>query len=137
MTGKSPARIRLRTHIYLLIVAFHKNDYHPKWSLIRRLIRRRADGVCERCGIRNQSVIVHHKNGSYRRATGCEKLRVVELRIVHGWTYRRSMKYVGLTKIHLAVAHLDRAHNQFTNLGLLCQRCHILHDVPQRVRNRF
>lgn len=38
-------------------------QYHPKWSLIRRLILKRADNRCEWCGIENYSP---HPLNSYK-----------------------------------------------------------------------
>lgn len=41
----------------------NKKDYHPKWSLISRLIRfKRADNKCEWCGVENYSI--HPDTGS-------------------------------------------------------------------------
>lgn len=119
-------------------MAFRKHDYHPKWTLIRRLILHRANGVCEGCSVRDGTVIKRFKNGSYRQATGCELIWITALRAGHRWKYWKSLKYLGLTRISTAVAHVDRnrANNRFGNLKALCQRCHLLHDLPQHIRNR-
>jgi hypothetical protein len=119
-------------------MAFRAEDYHPKWSLIRRLILRRAAGRCEGCQVENNRLIKRNKDGSYRYATGCELIWFAALRRGHKWHYWRSLKYLGLTRISTAVAHLDRDryNNRFDNLKAYCQRCHLLHDLPQHVRNR-
>jgi hypothetical protein len=43
------------------------------------------------------------------------------------------------TRVVLATAHLDGnpANNRLRNLRSLCQRCHVLHDVPQHTRQRW
>ena len=40
--------------------------------------------------------------------------------------------YFRLTRVVLAAAHLDNnpANSRFANLRSLCQRCHLLHDLP-------
>ena len=43
------------------------------------------------------------------------------------------------TRVVLAAAHLDHdpTHNRLRNLRSLCQRCHILHDRPHHLAQRF
>lgn len=45
---------------------------------------------------------------------------------------------VRFTKVVLATAHLDHdpGNNTFPNLKALCQRCHIIHDKAEHVRQR-
>ena len=119
-------------------MAFLQSDYHPKWTLIRRMILRRSGNVCAGCGVRNHTVIERFANGTFRYATGCELLAVSVLRWGHGWKYWRSMRYHRLTPIHCAVAHLDRnrANNRFANLRCYCQRCHLIYDLTQHLRSR-
>ncbi len=52
-------------------------------------------------------------------------------------TWKR-LKFHGLTKIILTVAHLDRdsQNNDRKNLAALCQRCHLRHDIYQHISNR-
>jgi hypothetical protein len=42
------------------------------------------------------------------------------------------------TRVLLACAHLDNnpAHNRPSNLRALCQRCHMLHDLPYHLTQR-
>jgi len=55
-------------------------EYHPKWSLISRLIRfRRAKNCCEWCGVRNHQP--HPKTGS--------KVVLTVAHINHDKTYNR------------------------------------------------
>jgi 5-methylcytosine-specific restriction endonuclease McrA len=39
----------------------------------------------------------------------------------------------------LACAHLDHdpGNNEMSNLKALCQRCHMLHDKPEHLRQRY
>src|SRR3954454_16105231 len=45
----------------------------------------------------------------------------------------------GLTRVVLAAAHLDNnpANNRLSNLRGLCQRCHMLHDRPFHLVQRW
>lgn len=84
-------------------------EYHPKWALIVRLIRKRSGDRCEgspkypRC---------RAANGEPHPETG--------------------------SKVVLTTAHLDhdKNNNRFTNLRHLCQRCHLNHDIKQHAQNR-
>jgi hypothetical protein len=116
-----------------------KSDYHPKWSLISYLIRvRRAKNICERCGIQNGRTVRRQGSGRYTYATACELMRYRILREVYGWRHWRTLRYLGLTRVILTVAHVDRdrTNNRFDNLQALCQRCHLVHDKEQHIRNR-
>lgn len=89
-------------------------EYHPKWTLIVRLIRRRtilANGkdCCEgsptypECRAENYQP--HPETGS---------------------------------KVILTTAHVDgdKDNNLFTNLRRWCQRCHLRHDLGHHIMNR-
>jgi 5-methylcytosine-specific restriction endonuclease McrA len=39
-------------------------EYHPKWSLISRLIRKRENNCCKFCGIENYTIRKHKKKNS-------------------------------------------------------------------------
>ena len=47
--------------------------------------------------------------------------------------------HVRLTRVVLAAAHLDNdpANNRLANLKGLCQRCHMLHDRPHHLAQRW
>jgi hypothetical protein len=85
------------------------SKYHPKWSLIRRLILKRAGNRCEgspaypTCNVANGTE--HPLSGS---------------------------------KVVLTIAHVDRDREnyRFYNLKAWCQRCHLKHDINQHVYNR-
>lgn len=125
-------------------MAFLPELYHPKWSLIRRMIKRRAGGRCEACGVEAGCYIVRTAPFSWRYATEDEVRRLYELtkhwdrRRKRVWGRRRALKYLKLTYVHLQVAHLDRdrQNNRFWNLKALCPAHHLLYDYPQHLRSR-
>jgi hypothetical protein len=114
-------------------------EYHPKWSLISRLIRFfRAGNKCEQCGIMNGSIVKRMRNGFWRRPCATE-WDMIHSRIKYSHTsMSESLKYHGFTKIILTVAHLDhdKTNNRFWNLKALCQKCHLGHDIKHHVFNR-
>lgn len=89
-------------------------EYHPKWTLIVRLIRRRTiltNGIdcCEGSPAYPECRAENYKP---HPATG--------------------------SKVVLTTAHLDgdKTNNRFDNLRRLCQRCHLKHDIGHHVMNR-
>lgn len=94
-------------------------DYHPKWTLIRRLILRRAHNCCEHCGAEN--------GYRYETATYSMQLSLFGELVTLGFKITK--------KIVLNIAHMDRdrTNNRFWNLKALCQRCHLAHDKGQRI----
>lgn len=116
-----------------------RSDYHPKWELISYLIRVvRAKGQCEQCGAPNHQFIRRYRHGLYRLAHEAEVSELDRLRSAHKLRLWDALRRLGLTRVILTVAHLDRnpKNNRFWNLKALCQRCHLLYDMPQHVRNR-
>ena len=119
-------------------------EYHPKWSLISRLIRfHRANNRCEWCGVKNYSVgkwdgntFIPTAGNSCHDAAGDGLLSYKEAKIL--------VKHLNeccddnLTIIVLTVAHIDhdKTNNKFSNLAALCQRCHLHHDRHQHAANR-
>lgn len=84
-------------------------DYHPKWTLIVRLIRNRSGNCCEGSP---KYPDCRAENGKPHPVTG--------------------------SKVVLTTAHMDhdKDNNRFDNLKHLCQRCHLTHDLPQHINNR-
>lgn len=84
-------------------------EYHPKWTLIVRLIRKRSGNKCE----------------------GSPKYP--DCRAVNGEPHP-----VTGSKVVLTTAHMDhiKENNRFWNLRHLCQRCHLTHDRHQHAENR-
>ena len=84
-------------------------QYHPKWSLIVRLIRKRSGDRCEGSPTYPGCRAI---NKQFHPATG--------------------------SLVVLTVAHMDhdKKNNRFWNLRHFCQRCHLIHDIGQHVMNR-
>ena len=102
------------------------SEYHPKWSLISRLIRfKRADNKCEWCGVPNHKIV-------FRDNDGWHVLPDEE------FVVSQAVGGAKLTKVVLTVAHVDRdkTNNRFNNLAALCQKCHLNHDRHQHIENR-
>lgn len=103
--------------------------YHPKWSLISRLIRfTRAKNRCENCNAPNGQLI-------YRPVKGSDEWRLWPEGMEGEALTADGIK---ATKIVLTVAHVDRNkdNNRFDNLRAWCQRCHLRHDHKQHIDNR-
>jgi len=113
-------------------------EYHPKWSLISRLIRfKRAGNRCEACGLVNQSIIKRLGRGDWRTPTETEWDAYKVLLKKHGKS-SKALKLAGLTRVILTVAHLDhnKQNNRFGNLKAWCQSCHLWHDREHHAKNR-
>ncbi len=112
-------------------------DYHPRWTLLSRLIRKRANNKCEWCGVPNSKVIRRHKDDSWEESTSMhQKWNWPQIKSFnHRWGKTNRWK---LTRIVLTVAHLDqnKDNNQDHNLAALCQKCHLGYDAQQHARNR-
>ncbi len=113
--------------------------YHPKWSLISRLIRFvRANNRCEKCGVLNGSFINRFKDGSYKYAFPVQLEEFYYLTKKQSYSTQQALTRLELTKIVLTVAHIDhdKNNNRFWNLAAWCQKCHLQHDIKQHVANR-
>lgn len=89
-------------------------EYHPKWTLIVLLIKRRAlrDNGVDCCEGSPKYPDCRAENGLPHPETG--------------------------SKVVLTTAHIDgdKENNKFSNLGRWCQRCHLAHDIGHHVMNR-
>ena len=129
-------------------------EYHPKWSLISRLIRfKRADNKCEKCGLPNYSVGFRDNQGVFNPVSGTilhdmagQGLHYPSLMPL---TYKQAKQLKDAANensvngekyiiIVLTVAHLDhdKSNNKFSNLKALCQKCHLDLDLPHHINNR-
>ena len=112
--------------------------YPPNWRELSRQVRFvRAGGVCQGCGRPHGARLRCLPDGRWFDAAG------------HTWRDRRgrATRWPDLlevargrtTRVVLAAAHLDGnpANNRLRNLRSLCQRCHVLHDVPHHTRQRW
>ncbi len=113
-------------------------DYHPKWSLIRRLILKRAKHCCEECGVHNYNVIKRINKKEYMFPCSQDWDMIYSTIKYSDYSMNASLKYHGFTKIVLTIAHLDhnKKNNRFHNLKALCQRCHLTLDIHQHINNR-
>ena len=127
-----------------------RKKYHPKWSLISRLVRfRRAGNHCEQCGLRNYSVgywadKVWHPPQHWHRIDPADGFR--SWKEAKAWvdSYNDDIGelYDPYTKrvcvVILTVSHLDHdiRNNRFENLKALCQCCHLGHDRVDNAEKR-
>jgi len=131
-------------------MAIDKTRYPSDWAAISKRIRfERAGNQCEWCGVRNH-IWVYRKRGTaeYLVQVGDEihtldgrPIRVSEL--PDGYRYN-SPTYIVLTVAHLGAPRDDGAPGdkrdkmdcRDENLAALCQRCHLLYDIDERVVSR-
>ena len=113
-----------------------KKDYPPNWKEISIQIRTEAGWKCEWCGVPNKAVIERLPSGKFKQI---DWINETDGTIVasNQLNFKR-LRYHGLTRVVLTVAHLDRntKNNQIDNLAALCQKCHLGHDIIQHIQNR-
>ena len=117
----------------------HRRFFYPiDWRELSQHIRfNRAKGRCEGCGRPHGQIVAHLGDGRWWdeevSAWRCGKGRVLaDLAPLTCETV------VQRTKVALATAHLDHdpGNNRPGNLKAFCQRCHMLHDKPEHLRQR-
>jgi hypothetical protein len=112
--------------------------YPPNWPELSQRVRfERAGGRCQGCGRPHLAQVRCLPDGRWfdtaagiwrdrrgRRARWPDLLEAVNFRV---------------TVVVLAAAHLDNnpANNRLANLKGLCQRCHMLHDRPFHLAQRW
>jgi hypothetical protein len=112
--------------------------YPPAWATeVVPRIRARSGNRCEWCGLANGAYGYRDKGGGFHPLDGshAQEVRAAE----EGW---RTCKIV-LTTAHLGAPHADGRpgdkHDKMDcrdeNLAHLCQRCHLLYDLPEHVAN--
>jgi hypothetical protein len=112
--------------------------YPANWSEISRRVRfERAGGACQGCGRPHRTRVRCLPDGRW-----FDPAR-------HIWRDRRGRRArwpdleeaiaLRSTRVVLAAAHLDHdpADNRLGNLRALCQRCHLLHDRPYHLAQRW
>ena len=115
-----------------------KHLYPPHWRELSACVRfERAGGKCQRCGrphLRKLRCLpdgrwFDENAGTWRDRRG-RPARWPDL--VESVRLRN-------TRVVLAAAHLDGdpTNNRLRNLRALCQRCHMLHDRPQHMFQRW
>jgi hypothetical protein len=112
--------------------------YPPDWKELSRRVRfDRAKGLCEVCGRPHAKLIRCLPDGRWfdpaqqtwrdrrgRRARWPDLLAMIPART---------------TRVVLATAHLDHdpSNSRWRNLKSLCQRCHLIHDRPYHLAQRW
>ena len=112
--------------------------YPPHWRELSRHVRfERAGGKCQRCGRPHLVLLRCLPDGRWfdEKAATWRDRRGRPAR----WPDLMEVTRLRMTRIVLAAAHLDSdpTNNRMKNLRALCQRCHILHDRPHHLVQRW
>jgi len=112
--------------------------YPPHWRELSRHVRfERAEGRCQRCGRPHLVVLRCLPDGRWfdEQAATWRDRRGRPAR----WPDLEEATRFRMTRVVLAAAHLDSdpTNNRPKNLRALCQRCHMLHDRPQHLAQRW
>lgn len=115
--------------------------YPIDWKELSAVIRfGRAKGCCERCGRPHGRVVTHLGDGRWwdteRQTWRNGRGRPVKLPAPECLPADLPVQ---TTQVVLACAHLDHdpGNNAPANLRAFCQRCHMLHDKPEHLRQRW
>ena len=112
--------------------------YPPNWPALSQRVRfERAGGRCQACG-RPHLVRVRCLPDGRWFDEDAQTWRDRRGRPAR-WPDLIEAGYARLTRVVLAAAHLDNnpANNRLANLRSLCQRCHMLHDRPFHLAQRW
>jgi hypothetical protein len=112
--------------------------YPPNWPEVSRRVRfERAGGCCQKCRRPHLAQIRCLPDGRWfdEVARTWRDRRGRQAR----WPDLIDATHMRLTRVVLAAAHLDNdpANNRLSNLKGLCQRCHMLHDRPFHLAQRW
>lgn len=122
------------------------SKYPPNWKTeIRPRILKRDRNRCKKCGRRNYAV-GYYDEGNWIPAKGNQIID--EIGKYGTLSYPEARKICNMMRestgehyivIVLTIAHLDQdiSNNDDDNLAALCQRCHIRHDAPYRLKNKL
>ena len=112
--------------------------YPPHWRALSQRVRfERAGGRCQGCGRPHLARVRCLPDGRwFDEAAGTWRNRRGR---PDRWPDLLEAGQVRLTRVVLAAAHLDNdpANNRLGNLRGLCQRCHMLHDRPHHLVQRW
>lgn len=112
--------------------------YPPNWAVLSRHVRfERAGGRCQGCGRPHLVRVRCLPDGRwFDEALGTWRDRRGR---PARWPDLIEAGYIRVTRVVLAAAHLDGnpANNRLANLRGLCQRCHMLHDRPFHLAQRW
>jgi hypothetical protein len=112
--------------------------YPPHWPTLSRRVRfERAGGRCQGCARPHLAQVRCLPDGRWfdEAARTWRNRRGRPAR----WPDLIDAAHIRLTRVVLAAAHLDNnpANNRLANLRSLCQRCHMLHDRPYHLAQRW
>src|SRR5271156_5288549 len=112
--------------------------YPPHWRELSSHVRfERAEGRCQRCGRPHLVLLRCLPDGRWfdDQAATWRDRRGRPAR----WPDLMETARFRMTRVVLAAAHLDSdpTNNRLKNLRALCQRCHMLHDRPQHLAQRW
>jgi hypothetical protein len=112
--------------------------YPPRWRELSSHVRfERAEGRCQRCGRPHLVLLRCLPDGRWfdEQAATWRDRRGRPAR----WPDLMEAIRFRMTRIVLAAAHLDSdpTNNRLKNLRALCQRCHMLHDRPHHLAQRW
>lgn len=115
--------------------------YPIDWPQLSDTIRfGRAGGCCEGCGRPHGKIVCHLGDGRWWDDAGqvwrSGRGRLLKLAPLSSLPAGIQIE---TTKVVLACAHLDHdpSNSAPRNLKALCQRCHILHDKAEHLRQRW
>lgn len=112
--------------------------YPIDWRELSQWVRFvRAKGCCQACGRPHGQLVNHLGDGRWwDDATCC--WRSGKGRPLRNLPALACDAGVQTTRVVLAAAHLDHdpGNNRASNLRAYCQRCHMLHDKPEHLRQR-
>ena len=112
--------------------------YPAHWRELSRHVRfERAGGRCQGCGRPHMAILRCLPDGRWfdEAASIWRGRRGKPAR----WPDLLEATRMRTTRVVLAAAHLDSnpANNRLANLKSLCQRCHMLHDRPYHLAQRW
>ena len=112
--------------------------YPPHWRELSSHVRfERAGGKCQRCGRPHLALLRCVPDGRWfdEKAAIWRDRRGRPAR----WPDLVEATRSRMTRVVLAAAHLDSdpTNNRMKNLRALCQRCHMLHDRPHHLAQRW
>lgn len=115
----------------------NKALYPANWPEITAELKEAVGQQCEDCGLINHTWIYRNKLKP-ARFVYCEPTGNILDESVEEEFYRNRTEYP--TRPHeviLTTAHLDHnpANNERSNLRVLCQRCHLVYDLPHHMEN--
>lgn len=107
--------------------------YPHNWEEISLKIREEAGHKCEFCGVPDRVWIIRNK----RNPAEYHICRDDDTQYKDMYINPDDYGYSNPVQVILTVAHLDHnpGNNERANLRALCQRCHNVHDAPNRAKN--